>query len=164
MDAWLKNMGANQKKLITKTEACLEESEANRERIKAVAEHYNWASRLKITYMLTVLWGWAPDIVRGAPKGPTFTKKQRTQLECSSGIRDLGINPQLRLGSKRALNKTLKQILELQIAKLIVGSSVQLWKTSDGTLWRIHFPHRWKNRWQYACGLLRMSSLKEEAM
>jgi hypothetical protein len=91
-------------------------------------------------------------------------KKQWMQLECSSGIRDLGIKPQLCLGRKRTLNKTLKQTLELEIIKLILRSSVQLWKTSDRTLWRSHLPPRQKNRWQYACGLLGGNSLKEEAM
>jgi hypothetical protein len=35
-----------------------------------------------------------------SPKRATFVKKP----ECSNGIRDLGINPQLLLGSKRTLN------------------------------------------------------------
>jgi hypothetical protein len=63
-------------------------------------------------------------------------KNQWTQLECSSGIRDLSIKPQLCLGRKRTLNKTLKQTLELEITKQIVRSSVRLWKTSNRTLWR----------------------------
>jgi hypothetical protein len=51
------------------------------------------------------------------------------------GKRKLSIKLQLLLESKRTVNSVLQQILELEIVKLAVGSSIRLWETSDiGTL------------------------------
>jgi hypothetical protein len=38
---------------------------------------------------------------------------------------------QLLMGSKRTLNETLRQILQLEIAKLTVGSSIRPWKMRE---------------------------------
>jgi hypothetical protein len=53
---------------------------------------------------------------------------------------------QLLLGSMRTLNETLRQILQMEITKLIVGSSIRLWKMSMRTLWRSQPPPKQKIR------------------
>jgi hypothetical protein len=45
---------------------------------------------------------------------------------------------------KNTLNEALKQILELEVLKLTVGSSVRLWKASDRALWRLWIPSKTK--------------------
>jgi hypothetical protein len=58
------------------------------------------------------------DIVaRGTSKGRTFGKRRRAQPECNNGIRNRGLKERLRLGSRRTLNKTVSQAVELEIAK-----------------------------------------------
>lgn len=73
--------------------------------------------------------------MQGTPKGPMFEKRQWTWPECSSSIRDRGLKEHLHLGSKRTLNKTFRQTIELEIAKRIVGSSSRMWRQSVGALW-----------------------------
>jgi hypothetical protein len=67
-------------------------------------------------------------------------------LEHSNSIRHCGVKQQLLLGSKGTVNETLRQTLELKIAKLAVRSSTRLRKTSVRTLWRGWLPPKWKKR------------------
>jgi hypothetical protein len=46
------------------------------------------------------------DIVLGTPEGRMFQRKRRTQPKRNNGIRNRGLQEQLRLASKRAFNKT----------------------------------------------------------
>jgi hypothetical protein len=59
-------------------------------------------------------------VVRGAPEERTFEKRQWTQLKFNNGIRHRGLKLQLRL-SERALNKTVRQTVGLEVAKQVVG-------------------------------------------
>jgi hypothetical protein len=85
---------------------------------------------MKGRHLLTVLQDLTCDIVRGATKGSTFEKRRRRWQECSNGIRGRGIKQKLLLGGKRTLNDTLRQTLELEVAKLVVGCSIRLRKTT----------------------------------
>jgi hypothetical protein len=68
------------------------------------------------------------DFVRGTPKGPKFKKRHRAQQKYNSGIRNQGLKERLRLGSRRTLNKTFRQTIELEVTKQIVGTSIKLRK------------------------------------
>jgi hypothetical protein len=108
--------GQKQKRAEMKTsleETKATESEANQEKIKAVAEHYKGTPRVRATHLLTALHCRASGVARGAPKGLAFEKRRWTRPECSNGIRDRGIKRKLRLRSAETVNGTLKQILEL---------------------------------------------------
>jgi hypothetical protein len=61
------------------------------------------------------------------------------------GIRDWGIIRQVLLGDEKTLHDALRQTLELEIIKLVLRSSIRLWKTSDRTLWRSQSPSQWRD-------------------
>jgi hypothetical protein len=63
------------------------ESEANQEKLEAMAEHCNWTPHIKATHSLTALQVRASDAVCRALKGRTFKKRGRTYPECNNGIR-----------------------------------------------------------------------------
>jgi hypothetical protein len=48
-----------------------------------------------------------------------------------NSIIDQRIKQQLLLGGKRTLNEALRETIGLEIIKLVVRSSVTLWKTSE---------------------------------
>jgi hypothetical protein len=85
-------------------------------------------------------------VVQETPKGRTFRKRRRAQQKCTNGTRDRGLRGQLRLGSKRALNKTVRQTLGLEVVKRIVGISIGLREVSDWTLWRGRPPPKRRKR------------------
>jgi hypothetical protein len=76
------------------------------------------------------------SVARGTSKGQTIRKRHQAQPECNSGIKDSGERWQLCLGSKRALNKTVRHTFGLEVAKQTVELSIRLQKMSDWTLWR----------------------------
>jgi hypothetical protein len=78
------------------------------------------------------------NVVRGTPKGQTFKKRRWKGPECNNGIRDRGLKGQLRLGSKMAFNKTVRQTFGLEVAKRVLEFSIKMRKISDWTLWRFH--------------------------
>jgi hypothetical protein len=80
------------------------------------------------------------NVVRGNPNGRKFDKIRRTLPECNNDIRDRGANQQLLLRKKRTLNKILRRSEVLEIANLIVRSSVRLRRTGVMTLWRGRSP------------------------
>jgi hypothetical protein len=53
-------------------------------------------------------------------------------------------NEYLCLESKNTLYKAVRQTIELEIAKRMIGSSIRLWRTSVGTLWRVRQPPKRK--------------------
>jgi hypothetical protein len=81
-----------------------------------------------------------------APKGRTFEERRRTQLKFNKGIRDGGLELQLRLGRERAVNKTFGQTLGLEVAKRVVGTSTGLREVSDWILWKGQSPPKRKKR------------------
>jgi hypothetical protein len=66
----------------------------------------------------------------------------RAQPGCNNDIRDWGQKEQLHLGSKRAINKTVRQTFELEVVKRVVGIPIGLPEVSDWTLWRGRPPLR----------------------
>jgi hypothetical protein len=76
------------------------------------------------------------NVARGISKGQTFRKRRRAQLECSNIIRRQGLKERLYLGSRRTLSKTFKHIVELEIAKQRVRTSIRLPKMSVRTSWK----------------------------
>jgi hypothetical protein len=74
------------------------------------------------------------DVVLGTPEGWMFEKRRRTQPKCKNGIRNRGLQEQLRLTSKRAFNKTVRQTLRLEIANRAVEFPIGLRKASNWTL------------------------------
>jgi hypothetical protein len=46
-----------------------------------------------------------------------FGKRHWVQPECNNAIRNLGLKGQVRLGSKRAFNKTVRQTFGLEVMK-----------------------------------------------
>jgi hypothetical protein len=66
--------------------------------------------------------------------------------ECSNGIRSRGLKERLHLGSRRTLNKTFTQTIELEIAKQTVRTSIRLQKMNVRTLWRAQPPLKQKKR------------------
>jgi hypothetical protein len=65
-----------------------------------------------------------------------------------NGIRGRSRRQQLRLGSERAFNKTVKQPLELEVAKRAGAISIGLRNASDWTSWRSRLPPQRKKRRQ----------------
>jgi hypothetical protein len=66
-------------------------------------------------------------------RGPTVKKRRWKGPECNNGIRNRGLKEKLRLGnkktlSKRNVNETLRQTIELKVVKLGAGSSVRIRK------------------------------------
>jgi hypothetical protein len=57
------------------------------------------------------------SVARGAPKGWTLEKNHRTCQGDSSGIRDRDLKEQVRLGSERAFNKTVRKTIGLEVMK-----------------------------------------------
>jgi hypothetical protein len=86
------------------------------------------------------------SVVQGTPKGWTFEKRCLSQLECNNGIRNCCLKEQLRLGSRRAFNKTVRQTLRLEVVKQVVESSIRLQKISDWRSWRSWPPPKRKKR------------------
>jgi hypothetical protein len=56
-------------------------------------------------------------VTSGTPKGQTFRKRRWVEPKCRNGIKDLSARWRLYLGSKKAFNKTIRQTVELEIAK-----------------------------------------------
>jgi hypothetical protein len=79
-------------------------------------------------------------------KGPTVKKRRRKGPECNNGIRNRGLKEQLRLGSNRAFNKTVRQIIGMEVAKRPDEFSIGLRKMSDWILWRSRPPPKRKKR------------------
>jgi hypothetical protein len=73
-------------------------------------------------------------------------KRRLAQPECNNGIRDRDLKGQLRLGSKRAFNKTTRQAFGLEVVKGVVGISIGLREVSDWTLWMGKTPPKRKKR------------------
>jgi hypothetical protein len=86
--------------------------------------------------------------VWGTSTGWTFKKGWRTQLECNNSIGDRGLKEQLCLRRKKTLYEAIRQMPELEIAKLIVGSSVRLQRMSVWAQWRSRPPPKRKKRLQ----------------
>jgi hypothetical protein len=55
--------------------------------------------------------------VRGAPKGRTLERIQRTRQECSSGIRNRDLKEQLRLRKERTSGRIFRKTVELAVEK-----------------------------------------------
>jgi hypothetical protein len=75
-----------------------------------------------------------------------FGKIYRAQPKRNSGIKDRGLKQELRLGSERAFNKTVRQTLGLEAVKQAVGISIGLRKVSDRALCRGRPPPKQKKR------------------
>jgi hypothetical protein len=54
---------------------------------------------------------------RGTSKGGTFGKRCRAQPDCNNGIRNRNPKERYLLGSRRTLNKTSRQTVDLEVAK-----------------------------------------------
>jgi hypothetical protein len=85
-------------------------------------------------------------------KRPMVEKRRWEGPKCINGLKD-----QLRLGGKKAFNKTIRQTLGLEVAKRAVEFSIWLRKMSGWTLWRTWSPPRQKKVLLLAC----VPSLKE---
>jgi hypothetical protein len=94
-------------------------------------------------------------LVQGALEGRTDDKKRRTRLECNSGIRRLSKTSGNRregrtekrdqhLEAKMMHREIIRRSLRLEIAKLMIESSVRLQEPGDGTLWKCRPPPKWK--------------------
>jgi hypothetical protein len=69
---------------------------------------------------------------------------------------------------------TIRQTFGLEVVKRVVVISIGLWEASDWASWRSRSPPKQKKtsqtqpsekkKWQYACRLFMMNSLKEGAM
>jgi hypothetical protein len=64
----------------------------------------------------------------------------------ANGIRGRSRRQELRVGSKRAFNKTISHTLGLEVPKRAVEFSVGLRKMSDGTLWVARPPPKRKEQ------------------
>jgi hypothetical protein len=73
---------------------------------------------------------------RGTWKGWIPRWRQLMHKEFTKETRNLGFEGQLRLGSKREFNQTLRKANGLEIAKQIARSPVPLQKSKHWTLWR----------------------------
>jgi hypothetical protein len=111
--------------------------------LEAVAEHQEVPDKEAAMETIRALKDWSGDqqpaveywnplkrrtkdsVVQGTPDGPTFEKRRWTCPGCSNSMRDRGLKEQLHLGSKRKLNKTFRQTVELEITKQIVGCSIR---------------------------------------
>jgi hypothetical protein len=69
---------------------------------------------------------------RASPGVPDDQVRRKADKAFGNGTGDRSVKRKLFLGSKRALNEALRQALELEVAKLIVGSYIRLQKTSMG--------------------------------
>jgi hypothetical protein len=72
--------------------------------------------------------------LRDAVIRPTVQKRRRKGPECKSGIKGRGLKQQLRLGSERTFNKTIRQTLGLAVVKRAVEISIRWRKVSVWTL------------------------------
>jgi hypothetical protein len=86
------------------------------------------------------------SVARGTSKGQMFGKRYQAQLKYNNSIRRQGLKQRLHLGSRRALNKTFRQIVELDIAKQTVRTCIRLQKMSVRSLWRGQPPPKRKKR------------------
>jgi hypothetical protein len=115
--------------------------------------------------------GYGQDsVARGAPKGRTLERKQRTRQEGRDGMRDRDVKEQLllrkerttsngikgrsrrpepHLGSRTTLNKTFRKTAELEVPRQILGTSIRLRTMSDWTLWRGRSPPKRKIERRY---------------
>lgn len=59
----------------------------------------------------------------------------KTETRACNGIRGWSRRQELSLGSKGSINETFREILGLEMAKRIAGSSVKIKKMSYWTLW-----------------------------
>jgi hypothetical protein len=86
------------------------------------------------------------NIASGVPKERKLERRKRTLQESSNGIRDRDLKEQLRLGSKRTFNKTVRKTFGLEVTKPAVQFPIGLQKMSDWTLWRGRPPQKRKKR------------------
>jgi hypothetical protein len=151
MKASLEKMETKQKKVETKTEACPVRMEANQEKLEATGmealtvnqevpkeeaavetigapEDRSGDKRPAVGYRNARKRWTKDDLVSGTPKARTFDKRRCVQPKCNYGIWDRGMKQQLRLGSNGNINEALRQIIELEIIKRIIGSSFRIRK------------------------------------
>jgi hypothetical protein len=82
--------------------------------------------------------------IRGQSKASRDEKRKRTLPECNNGIRDQGARQHLLLKKECILNEVTRQSLCLEIAKLLVNSSIRLWELGDRILWKCRPPPKQK--------------------
>jgi hypothetical protein len=86
------------------------------------------------------------DVVCGTPKERTFEPRREARHKSNYGINDRGLRRELCLGSNETFHEVLGQIIELEVEKRAVESSVRLRKMSVKTLCRIRPPPKRKKR------------------
>jgi hypothetical protein len=71
------------------------------------------------------------NVARGVHNGGTLEMRRLKRPECNSEIKDRGARRHIRLGSKRASNKTVRQTLGQEVAKRAVEFFIWLREASD---------------------------------
>jgi hypothetical protein len=71
------------------------------------------------------------NVARGTPKGRTFGKRRRSKPEVITGIRNQESRQEPCLGSRTTLGRIFGKIVEMEVPKQIVGTSIRLQEMSD---------------------------------
>jgi hypothetical protein len=81
--------------------------------------------------------------IGGPSKASPSEKMRRTRPECNNSIRDRGARP-LIFKKERIFKKVIRQSLGMEIARLLVKSSIGLREPGDGILWKCRLPPKRK--------------------
>jgi hypothetical protein len=88
-----------------------------------------------------------------------FRMRYWAQSECINGILDQDLKEQLHLRKEKTFGRISGKIVELEIAKQTVETSIRLSKMNDWTLWRGHPPSKTKEKTAHRVGAIHVGAL-----